>query len=313
MITTTTTETETSEQPGRVSGRGQAEAQWFASWFDSHYYHKLYAHRNDGEAAGFIDALVGHLQPEEHAGILDLGCGAGRHAKYLASKGFCVTGIDLAAASIREAKRSERPGLRFARHDMRVPFGRQAFDYVFNMFTSFGYFDEPSEHLAVVRNIASALKPGGRLVLDYLNIHYAEARLMPEEAREIDGVTYRVTRWTDAGHFFKRIAIEDERAAQRIEHVERVAKFTLRDFGRMFACHGLAIEAVYGDYRLHPYCDRTSPRLILVARKPESRWESTGPAGVTGLTEPTRPAGLTGHRDGLFAREVLADAAESLR
>ncbi len=291
----TTTTTETLDRPGT------GQTQWFASWFDSHYYHKLYAHRNDTEAAGFIDALIDRLQPDEDAGVLDLGCGAGRHAKYLASKGFCVTGIDLAAASIREAKRWERPGLRFARHDMRVPFGRNAFDYVFNMFTSFGYFDEPAEHLGVVRNIAAALKPGGRLVLDYLNVSYAESRLTPEESRTIDGVTYRVTRWTDDGHFFKRIAIEDARAAQRLEHVERVAKFTRRDFERMFARHDLAIEAVYGDYRLNPYNDRTSPRLILVARKPESAWEST------------RPTRLTNRQDGLFAREVLADAAESLR
>src|SRR5215470_3978830 len=89
---------------------------WFANWFDSPHYHQLYAHRSDAEAAGFIDALIDRLTPEEHASILDLGCGAGRHAKYLASKGFCVTGLDLSAASIRAARRSERPGLRFQRH-----------------------------------------------------------------------------------------------------------------------------------------------------------------------------------------------------
>ena len=239
---------------------------WFASWFDSSHYHKLYAHRDEGEAARFLDALIAGLQPSHGASVLDLGCGAGRHSKYLASKALEVTGMDLAAASIREAKKSEQSRLRFLRHDMRVPFGRSVFDYVFNFFTSFGYFDEPREHTAVVRNIATSLRDGGRLVLDYLNVRYAEARLIPEEVKEIDGVVYRLTRWTDADHFFKRIVIDDG-ASRPLEYVERVAKFTLKDFERMFAFHDLTIEEVRGDYRLSSYDVLHSPRMILVARK----------------------------------------------
>jgi hypothetical protein len=128
--------------------------------------------------------------------------------------------------------------------------------------SSFGYFDEEREHTAVVRNMAAALCAGGALVLDYLNVRYAEARLTPEEVRKIDGVTYRLTRWMDDRHFFKRIAIDGG-----IQHVERVAKFTLADFERMFAAHGLHIEEVYGDYRLDSYDPLASPRMILVARK----------------------------------------------
>jgi SAM-dependent methyltransferase len=145
---------------------------------------------------------------------------------------------------------------------MRVPFGRETFDYVFNFFTSFGYF-EPDEHLAVVRNIATSLRPGGRLVLDYLNVRYADAWRMREEVKEIDGWTYRLKRWTDARHLFKRIVIGRE----PLHYMERVARFTLEDFTRMFAPHGLRIEEVLGNYRLSPYDFQTSPRMILVARK----------------------------------------------
>jgi SAM-dependent methyltransferase len=247
--------------------------EWFASWFDSFHYHKLYAHRDDTEAARFLDALVGHLEPRANARVLDLGCGAGRHSRHLASKGLRVTGLDLAAGSIAEARKSERARLRFLQHDMRVPFGRDIFDYVFSFFTSFGYFEDASEHITVVRNMARSLQRGGRLVLDYLNVRYAEAGLTPEEVKEIDGVIYRLTRWTDARHFFKRIVIEDGAGAP-LEYVERVAKFTLQDFERMFAPCGLSIEEVHGDYRLHTYDPFASPRMILVARKKESGTEA---------------------------------------
>jgi len=240
-------------------------SEWFASWFDSVHYHKLYGYRDDTEAACFLDELIARLRPGRQARVLDLGCGAGRHSKYLASKNLRVIGMDLAAGSIREAKKSEQPGLRFLQHDMRVPFGRGAFDYVFNFFTSFGYFEQPDEHLNVVRNMAASLRQGGRLVLDYLNVRHAEARLTSEEVKEIDGVIYRLTRWTDARSFFKRIVVED--GGKPLEYVERVARFTLQDFERMFALHDLSIEEVHGDYRLSPYNPLTSPRMILVAMK----------------------------------------------
>src|SRR5829696_8852366 len=113
-------------RPGRdknmiaVADRTPTERhEWFASWFDSPHYRRLYAHRDEAEAARFVEALIAQLRPSPGAAMLDLGCGTGRHARRLAANGFDVTGLDLAAHSIRLAKTQERPGLRFARHDMR--------------------------------------------------------------------------------------------------------------------------------------------------------------------------------------------------
>jgi SAM-dependent methyltransferase len=216
-------------------------AEWFSSWFDSPHYHRLYGHRNYVEAAGFTDALVARLRPREDARMLDLGCGAGRHTRHLASKGYDVTGIDLSASSLAEARKAARPHLRFRRQDMRVPFGSRAFDYVFNFFTSFGYFEAAGDHETVARNMATALKNDGRLVLDYLNVRYADAHLTPHEEKTIDGVTYRITRSVRDGFFVKRIVVDDGRAESRSEHVERVARFTLGDFDRLLGANGLAI------------------------------------------------------------------------
>jgi SAM-dependent methyltransferase len=246
------------------------QADWFASWFDSPHYHRLYAHRDEGEAARFIDAIVTRLRPREGARVLDLGCGAGRHARRLASKGLDTTGIDLSPRSIAEAAKAGSANLRFRRQDMRVPFGRQAFDFVFNVFTSFGYFRTEGDDNAVVRNIAAALIDGGCLVLDYLNVSHAERHLTPYEVRRMGGATYRISRWLERACLVKHIDIED-RDGHVEQHVERVARLGLGDFARMFAAHGLTVEQVYGDYRLGPYDTTTSPRVILVARKPIGR------------------------------------------
>lgn len=241
-------------------------ANWYTQWFDSVFYHQLYSNRSDKEAADFVDALMDELNPSANSTMLDLGCGAGRHAKWLAAKGFDVTGLDLAASSIRSAEKHERTNLRFAKHDMRDPFGKNSFDYVFNFFTSFGYFKNDEDNRRVIRNIYHALKPGGSLVMDYLNVVWCEDRLVAEETKEIDGIVYHISRWTDERFFYKKIAIENMPSAQS-EFVEQVAKFDLNDFGYLFERNGLRLEKVYGDYRLNEYDRVESPRMILLAGK----------------------------------------------
>ena len=159
------------------------EAPWYATWFDTTYYHQLYAGRDDREATEFVDALVAWLRPRSGARMLDVGSGAGRHARALAAHGFDVTGFDLSAASVRQARRHTSDSLRFFRHDMRQPFGAGHFDHVFNFFTSFGYFADEAEHARVMRNLVTAVAPGGTLVIDYLNPTFAERRLVPERRR----------------------------------------------------------------------------------------------------------------------------------
>ncbi|HET9747539.1 MAG TPA: class I SAM-dependent methyltransferase [Chitinophagaceae bacterium] len=241
-------------------------AAWYKTWFDSVFYHQLYSNRSEKEAIDFIDALMNELNPPAKSTMLDLGCGAGRHAKRLAAKGFDVMGLDLAPSSIRSAKKYEKANLHFAKHDMRDPFGDNSFDYVFNFFTSFGYFKSDKENNNVISNISRALKPGGSLILDYLNVAWCEDRVVVEEAKEIDGIIYRISRWADERFFYKKIAIEDMPPGQS-EFIEQVAKFDLDDFDGMFKQNGLKLDKVFGDYRLSKYDAVTSPRMILVANK----------------------------------------------
>jgi SAM-dependent methyltransferase len=252
------------------SGR---EPEWFASWFDSEHYQRLYGHRDDREAALFVDRLVERLGIAGDASILDLGCGNGRHAAGLAARGYQVTGLDLSAASLALARARRGAPVRWIRQDMRQPFGEGAYDYVLNLFTSFGYFENTADHRSVLRNIARALRPGGRAIIDFLNVRYAEEHRKPYEIVRPDVVdsVYRITRWSDARTLFKRIVVEDRTHRTSATFLERVARLTRSDFAGLLSEAGLEIEAEYGDYSLSPFDPSASDRLILVARRPDTK------------------------------------------
>ena len=91
--------------------RIHTDPEWFIPWFNSAHYQKLYSHRDEAEAARFIDPLIDRLHLNAGATVLDLACGTGRHARQLASHGCRVLGIDLSAESISAAKKSEGPNL----------------------------------------------------------------------------------------------------------------------------------------------------------------------------------------------------------
>jgi SAM-dependent methyltransferase len=240
---------------------------WFQQWFDSAHYHKLYANRNDREAEAFINELIYYLQPKSNSFIMDVGCGNGRHCRQLASKGFNVMGIDLALSSILKAKKWEIESLQFLRHDMRIPFGSNQFDYVFNFFTSFGYFKTDAENDKVICNMSNALKKNGTLVLDYMNVHYVGNHLVPSEEIEIDGIIYRITRWMDEKFFYKKIVIDEMQTGEPFENVEQVARFSQNDFERMFGVNDMIIQDAFGDYQLNEFDINSSARFIAVVKK----------------------------------------------
>lgn len=240
---------------------------WFKDWFNSPYYHMLYFNRDDREAAAFIDKLINYLKPSPASRMLDVACGKGRHSVQLSGKGFDVTGIDLSDDSINEALQSESETLHFYKHDMRLPFWINYFDYAFNFFTSFGYFRTRREHDDAIRTIAQAIKTNGIFVMDFLNVHYAEDHLVHQTEKEIDGINFIITKWYDETHFYKKIIVEDESKAEPLIYTEKVAKFSLGDFTEMFAYQGLQIQEVFGDYSFSNYDVKKSPRMVMIAKK----------------------------------------------
>jgi len=239
--------------------------EWYKQWFNSPFYHKLYFERDEKEAQQFIDGILKYLQPADGSFLLDVACGRGRHSKFLASKGFDVTGIDISSDSIDYAKQFETNTLHFFQHDMRLPAWINYFDYAFNFFTSFGYFYTRREHDDAMRTIAQALKPGGRLLIDYLNVHYVEERLVHNEIKKIGDTEYEIHRWHDEDFFYKKITITDLSLTKPVEYTEKVAKFSLGDFTDMLSFQNMQVQQVFGDYQLNAYDVRKTPRMIVVA------------------------------------------------
>ena len=239
--------------------------EWFKNWFDSPFYHLLYSNRDAIEAQQFIDHLLNHLQPPANSKMLDLACGRGRHATYLAKKGFQITGIDLSPQSIAFAKQEERENLDFYIADMRETFKANYFDYVWNFFTSFGYFSEKSENLKSVQSISKSLKPKGFVIIDFFNSQYVLDHLVSNEMKRVNGITFLIERSVDQQFIRKKITFDDD--GQKKSITERVRLFELEDFQRMFSRSGLHILNTFGDYKLSNFDILNSPRLIIIGQK----------------------------------------------
>lgn len=241
--------------------------EWFSDWFNTPYYHTLYKNRNTAEASAFVNRLLRYLSPPSDARILDLACGSGRHAIELASKGYDVTGIDLSPESIRIASRSESDNLHFFIHDMRNIFRTRYYQYIFNFFTSFGYFERASEDQRAMRAISSGLVEGGTLVIDYLNVVRAVSRLVPKATMEIDGIQFNIERKADDRFIYKYIEVMDKPRNETHHFMERVSILNYQQFEHLLADAGLTLLTAFGNYALDPFDAATSDRLILIAKR----------------------------------------------
>jgi SAM-dependent methyltransferase len=238
---------------------------WFGKWFDSPFYHLLYSNRDDKEAENFIQNLAEELAFKEGESALDLACGKGRHSRTLHRLGLKVTGLDLSPASIITAKQFSEDGLDFVQGDMRTfDLGLQ-FDYIFNFFTSFGYFDNWEENLEVLKRIHSHLNDSGRLMIDFLNRHKVASQMIEEEVVIRENVEFHIHRSIDQGFILKDISFNH--LGDDYSYTEKVQDLDLEDFRKLLSSSNIEIVDTYGNYDLQPFDPVNSDRLIIIAKK----------------------------------------------
>ena len=212
---------------------------WFASWFDTKYYHILYKERNYREAQVFMDNLTHYLNLPEKAKVLDLACGKGRHSIYLKQLGFDVLGVDLSENSIEK------------------------FDAIFNLFTSFGYFENEADNQKTLCSIKESLSEYGFAVIDFMNVQHVIENLIANEVKVVDDIEFKIKRFlSDDNFIIKEIDFEDNGTAYHF--VEKVKAFTLDDFQVMMEKAGIFLLDTFGDYKLKKFHKKDSERLIMI-------------------------------------------------
>lgn len=241
------------------------QKEWFSSWFDTPYYHILYKNRDYNEASMFIDNITDFLKLSQGVTCWDLCCGKGRHSIYLNKKGYKVIGTDLSVQSITEANKSSNSELEFYSHDMRKLFRTNYFDVVFNLFTSFGYFDKRQDDLNVFGSVAKGLKPGGLFVFDFLNAEHVRNNIAANDVKIEDNIEFTITKTLENNTVVKSIEFTDNGVNYHFE--ERVKLFDKSYFENLANECGLNILNTFGNYHLAEFDMHQSPRLILVLQK----------------------------------------------
>ncbi|MFD7782967.1 SAM-dependent methyltransferase [Streptomyces nojiriensis] len=149
----THTHTHHQPEPGAAAG----EEFWDGRYGESH---RIWS----GAANAMLVHEVSALAPGR---ALDLGCGEGADAVWLARRGWTVTGTDISGVALgRAAEHAAEAGvadrLSFARHDLTESFPQGEFDLVSACFLH-NYGDFPRD--AVLRTAAAAVAPGGTLLV----------------------------------------------------------------------------------------------------------------------------------------------------
>ena len=234
---------------------------WYANWFDTPYYHILYKNRDHDEAENFMNHLTSFLKLAKNAEILDLACGKGRHSIYLNKLGYDVVGADLSESSIAYAKQFENDTLHFRIHDMSQAFSRK-FDAIFNLFTSFGYFEKEADNLRTIEAIKGGLKENGRGVIDFLNVENAIKNLVPQETKVVDGIEFNITKYVKDDYLMKDIQFEHD--GNQYNFTEKVKALTLDNFKKYFQQANATLHHCLGDYQMNEFDLENSERLILI-------------------------------------------------
>jgi SAM-dependent methyltransferase len=261
-------------QAGAQVGKGRAGAvggkAWFEEIFDEDYLRTLpflTPQATQAEAKFVADAVA----VSAGAQLLDLGCGYGRHAMELAARGFHVVGLDSSLPLLlRGADEAQRRGLsiNFVHGDMRELTFDSQFDAAYCLFSTFGYFDDETNK-KTAQNVARALKPGARFVVEVLNRDYLIQDLPARVWWEGDGCV--VLEEVDFNYFSSRIVsnrsvVFDD--GRQLEQEISIRAYSLHELGKLLHAAGFRVLEVSGSMNTRGRFFGAKARdIIVVAEK----------------------------------------------
>jgi len=208
------------DQIDRLADRIEPDDPAIAGWY--HHYHREHARRLAGDVA-----LVSRLAAPP-ARLLDCGSVPLLATAALASRGYRISGVDIAPARFAGAIRSLRLDVRQCDIECEpLPFADGTFDGVL--------FSELFEHLrinpiATMREVRRVLRAGGRLVLSTPNL------------RSFRGARNLLLR--DRGHAVSPGGLRQYEKLETIGHMGHVREYTLTEVVELLDHVGLRVDEV---------------------------------------------------------------------
>jgi 2-polyprenyl-3-methyl-5-hydroxy-6-metoxy-1,4-benzoquinol methylase len=231
----------------------------------------------DWEQKPFSAGAEGDAGGTEKPRCLDQCCGFGRISLEMARRGFAVTGVDITETYLETAKDDaahENLSIEFIREDVRSFRRKNYFDLVYNVYTSFGYFEDPADDARVVENAFDSLKPGGTYVIETLGKEIAVRDFVQADWFERAGfyvlAAYETAdSWSSLKNRWILISQTDQGRIKRGSIIEK--NFTQRLYGadtlqRLFHDSGFGTIETYGGWDGRNY-DEDALALIVVGRK----------------------------------------------
>jgi SAM-dependent methyltransferase len=136
------------------------------------------------------------------------------------------------------------------------------FDAIFNLFTSFGYFENDEDNLTTLKAMKESLTEYGFAVIDFMNVNQVIANLVPQEVKTVENIDFHIKRFFIDGHIYKEIDFEDQ--GQKYHFTEKVKALTLKDFEELMEEAGIYLLDTFGDYKLKKFHKTDSERLIMI-------------------------------------------------
>jgi len=198
---------------------------------------------------------------------LDTFCGQGRYTRAFNKEGMIMTGVDITREYIEKAEsdaRDIRSGCNFICSDMRDFKEPETYDFALNLYTSLGYMDNPDDEQAILKNIYSSLKPGGKLIIETLGkecyaMNPQKNEWFTEEDYTILVETSPIYNWTRLENhwiFYK--------GSEKKEFTFSHGLYSALELGLMLEQAGFSEVEFYGDFDGRPY-DENAKTLLAVA------------------------------------------------
>jgi SAM-dependent methyltransferase len=205
--------------------------------------------------------------------VLDLCCGPGRHSLELARRGYSVVGVDRTRKYLQKARRlAKKEGLKieFVQEDMKSFCRTDTFDAAVNLFTSFGFFEDPKDDERVARNVYRSLKDGGVFLIDVIGKERLARIFQERDWYEIDGAIMLEERKITKNWGWLENRWIMLKAGKAEEFKLSLRPYSAVELSTLLSGCGFAAIEVYGDLAGAPY-DHEAKRLVVVARKRKSK------------------------------------------